>query len=406
MTPNASTTRWQQLLNEPDSLEAASIGIDIIADGGEAAYRKALSRWHELRETDRRDAHAGIAVILGDAFDDDRALARIATEWDEVFPEEIAWRCAVRKPSRQLKRVFGAKALAALNDWVESGSDAELPAKAARACRILAPNDHGTTYLMARRLLLERAQAAIVRDGKGDTDAAERVADDLLIAAAIATPNSPEVQQTLLSYWGEAQPLDTVPTAEPLPGAMPASWQASCAILERTDSQTVAERFADLIGDVEEVERGGSEAADYLAALSGSSFADADARLLEFAKSENPAAGVAVRELAARRRRLAESHPAYLDRVNALVDGLREHELLHEVPGRLAREALAKQRNADESLLSAAAAIADAFGTPQDAGSSWQSFADWLDTATIPDASPVPPAQAQKRRRRGFGLFG
>lgn len=400
-----STPRWQQLLDQPDSLEAAGVGIDIIADGGDAAYRAALTRWNRIRDTDARDAGAGLAVILGDAFDDARALEYIAAEWDEVFPEELAWRCALRTPSRALRRAIGAKALAALREWLESGTAEELPAEAARACRILAPDDHGEVYLQARRLLIERAQQHIVRTGSGDTDAAERVADDLLVAAAKATPDSPEVQQTLLSYWGEAQPLDVVPTAEPAAGAMPASWHANCEVLAGTSSQSAAERFADLIGDIEEVELGGSEAGDYLHALSQSEFADADARLLEFAKSENPAAGTAVRELAARRRRMAGGHPAFLDRVNALIDGLLKHGLLTETPGARAREALAEQRNDDESPLAAAAVIADAFGAPKDAAGAWDEFADWLETAEIPGAAPVPPAQPPRRRRRGFGLL-
>lgn len=401
-----TTPRWQQLLDTPDALEAAGIGIDIIADAGETAYRAALTKWNKVRDTDARDTVAGLAVILGDAFDDDRALARIATEWADVFPEEIAWRCALREPSKALKRVFGAKALAAIDSWIEEGSAAELPDDAARACRILAPNDRGETYLVARRALLERTQEAIIRGDAGDTDAAERVADDLLVAAAIATPDSQAVQQTLLSYWGEAQPLDMVPTAQPHPGAMPASWYASCELLARTSSLPVAERFADLIGDMQEVETGGTEATDYLAALSKSEFVDADARLLEFAKSENPAAGTAVRELAARRRRIARSEPAYLTRVNAIIEGLREHGLLAEIPGVRTRTALAEARDPEESPLAVAAAIADAYGTAQDAGAEWQQFADWLDATDIPQASPVPPAQAPRRRRRGFGLFG
>lgn len=400
------TPRWQQLLDQPDSLEAAGIGIDIIADGGDGAYRAALSRLNRIRDTDARDANAGLAVILGDAFDDGRALEYIAAEWDEVFPEELAWRCAVRTPSRELTRVFGARALQALRMWAEDGDGQSLPADAARACRILAPNDSGETYLSTRRLLLERTQEVVIRAGAGDTHAAELIADDLLVAAAKATPDLPPVQQTLLSYWGEAQPLDTVPTAQTDPGTMPASWHASCELLAGTSSQAAAERFADLVGDIEEVEAGGSEAAEYLNALSRSDYVDADARLLEFAKSENPAAGVAVRELAARRRRIAGGHPEYHDRVNALIDGLREHELLPEVPGTRTREALAKQRSTDESLLSASVSIADAFGVGQDASDRWEQYANWLESAAIPDADPVPPPQAPKRRRRrGFGRF-
>jgi hypothetical protein len=463
-----TTPRWQELLAHPDNIDATGIAVAIIADGGDAAYRRALARWNALRGGTDRDAHAGIAIILAESFDDHRAIDEIAQTWPEVFPEQFAWRTAIAEPGPRIRAAFGAKALDALRNWVDSGTAVDLPADAATALRILHPDDHDEVYLGARRLLLERAHTEVVQrtsaqqrateaaeaakaetDGdnvddndkaasdaeSGDdapeapsddttaedlavlesamasselVDTAERIADSLLIAAARATPDSPGVERTVLSYWGQAEPLDAVPTANPHPGEPPASWTATCAIIAASKSARTAEAFITLAESYGELH--GRELDEYLDALTVSHAHRADEVLLELAKSDASAAGRAVRALADRRRRLAKADPPMMARLDVLVETMHEHGILTELPGVQARTALAKQRTDVETPLEAAIAVADAFGRPTGAelALEWASFASWLEEAELPGAAPVPPAAPQRRTRGGGfrGLFG
>ena len=455
-----TTPRWQHLLERPENIDASGIAIAIIADRGDAAYRKALARWNTLRERGDRDAQAGIALILADAFDDHRAIDEIAATWPEVFPEQFAWRTAIAEPGARTRRAFGAKALAALRAWGEHGTAEDLPVEATQALRILHPDDAEKVYLPLRRLLLERTHELVVRRDSAASaaaeeaekraeadaaaneqdeespkdeaapeneptptddlaqleaamatselvDAAERAADNLLVAAARATPDSYDVQRVVLSYWGEAEPLDAVPTANPRPGDPPASWTATCEILAGTRSTRVAEKLNELVEGYDELR--GRELEEYISALERAHAPFADAKLLELAKSDSGAAGLAVRALADRRRRLAKAQPPMIARLDALVEGLHEHGILTEMPGVQARAALAKQRTPDEEPLQAAMAIADAYGRPtgNELALEWASFASWLETTTLPGPAPVPAAPPTPRRRGGGirGLF-
>lgn len=447
-----TTPRWQHLLERPENIDASGVAVAIIADGGDAAYRKALARWNTLRVRGDRDAQAGIALILADAFDDHRAIDEIAATWPEVFPEQFAWRTAIAEPGTRTRRAFGAKALAALRDWGEHGTAENLPVEATQALRILHPDDAEEVYLPLRRLLLERAHELVVRRNSAATaaaeeaakgaeadaanddedapgasptpaddlaqleaamasselvDAAERAADNLLIAAARATPDSYDVQRVVLSYWGEAEPLDAVPTANPRPGDPPASWTATCEILAGTRSTRVAEKLNELAEGYDELR--GRELEEYISALERAHAPFADAKLLELAKSESGAAGLAVRALADRRRRLAKAQPPMMARLDALVEGLHEHGILTELPGVQARAAIAKQRTPDEEPLQAAMAIADAYGRPtgNELALEWASFASWLEATTLPGPAPVPAAPPAPRQRGGGirGLF-
>jgi hypothetical protein len=252
---------------------------------------------------------------------------------------------------------------------------------------------------------LTQLEAAMAASDLVDT--AERAADNLLVAAARATPDSYDVQRVVLSYWGEAEPLDAVPTANPRPGDPPTSWTATCEVLAGTRSARVAEKFNQLAESYDELR--GRELEEYVDALKRAHAPFADTKLLELAKSDSAAASLAVRALADRRRRLAKAQPPMTERFDAIVEALHEHGILTELPGVQARAALAKQRTADEEPLQAALAIADAYARPtgNELALEWASFASWLETATLPGPAPVPAATASPRQRSGGirGLF-
>lgn len=392
--------RWQQLLAE-HPLDASAVNVAILADAGEPAYRQTLNRWNALRDGDDKDAVAAIAVMLADAFDDPRGYADIAATWPDVFPEQLAWRCALAEPSRLMRRTFGAKALAALEAWAQQGTVEELPTPACAAARILAPADRDELYLATRRVLLERANTHALAhpEAQDVVDAAERCADDLLIAAAKAHPDDPLTARTVLSYWGLERPVDSVPTAHPRPGELPASWAATCELLAATTLVPVQDA---LLEQLDPDELTPQELHDYLDALRRSPAESADARLLELAKRGN---GQAVRALARRRRTLAKAAPPLLPRVNTLIDGLLANGILLETPGDRARTALAQERTDEEGAQDAAAAIAAAYGqTPGgDRTLEWAAFTTWLDETNLPDPAPVPPPAPPGSRR---GLFG
>ncbi|MGO1545606.1 MAG: hypothetical protein ACTHXA_14830 [Gulosibacter sp.] len=396
------TPRWKQLLNRPEQIDPSGVDIAIIADAGDVAYRTALSKWNKLRHGTDRDAHAGIAYVLADAFDDHRGLEEIATEWPEIFPEEFAWRTMVAEPTKPLREIFGPKSLAVLKRWLEANNGQPLPKEAARTARALHPDDRGQIYLPLRRELINNAEPE-------ELDAAERIADDLLIAAAAATPDRTEVRRTVLSYWGQEPPLDDVPTAEPDPGEVPAAWDATCAMIANSQHSTFADRVIAIVADDEESWNGpGSDAESFVRALGKSAGSTADAKLLEIAKAQVPMSGLAVRTLAERRRRIARAEPEMGARLKAIIIGMREHEVLIETPGAATRLALAKQRKADEDPKKVAAIVAEAMGRPtgDELAPEWAAFTAWLDNAQLPAPTPVPAVAPSKRSDdRGLGRF-
>lgn len=398
------TPRWQQLLAHPDQIDPSGVDIAVIADAGDAGYRAALDRWNKLRFGTSRDAHAGIAYILAEAFEDNRGLEEIAMTWPEVFPEEIAWRTMIATPSQRLTEAFGPKIIAELRGWLESNGSGPLPKEAARAARLLHPDDDGQVYLELRRVLVASAEPE-------ELDAAERIADDLLIAAAAATPDRTEVRRTVLAYWGEEPPLDDVPTAEPDPGETPAAWDATCELIAGSTQSAFADRVIEVVfGDEESWNGHGSDAESLVRALGWSAGSTADAKLLEIAKAKVPMSGLAVRTLAARRRRLAGAEPEMMARLKAIIVGMREHDVLEATPGPKTRLALANERSADEDPKKVATIVAAALGRPtgDELAPEWASFAAWLENAELPGPTPVPAATGRNRGEdRGRGrLFG
>lgn len=389
--------RWKQLLAQPEQLDPAGVDLAIIADGGDAAYRTALDRWNTLRKSSDRDAHAAIAFVLAEAFDDRRAMDGIATEWPEIFPEELAWRTLVQPATRSMREAFGPKALNALKAWLASDLSEELPVDAARIARTLTPDDDGKVYLETRRELVSRAE---------DKDAAELVADDLLVAVAAASPDRLEVRRTVLAYWGEEQPVDDVPTAEPAHDDAPASWFATCELIARSAHPAFADRVIEIASDDQDAwDSAGADAESLVRALGESNGETADAKLLEIAKAAVPVSGLAVRILAERRRRLSGAEPEMAARFDAIVEGMVGSGILTERPGKRTRIALANARKPGENPEAAAMAIAYALGRPTDdaLAPEWSAFSSWLAETTLPEATPVPAAPSKPRSRGGFG---
>lgn len=120
--------------------------------------------------------------------------------------------------------------------------------------------------------------------------------------------------------------------------------------------------------------------------------------------------GLAVRTLAARRRRLAGAEPEMMERLNTIVRGMREHGILDSTPGHRTRLALAKERTADEDPLRTAMTVASALGRPtgDELAPEWAAFAGWLDTVELPGPTPVPAAPGRRpgEERGRRGLFG
>ncbi|KAB1643271.1 hypothetical protein [Gulosibacter chungangensis] len=399
-----ATPRWQQLLAHPEQVDPSGVDIAVIADAGDAGYRATLGSWNKLRFGTDRDAHAAIAYILAEAFEDGRGLEEIASSWQETFPEEIAWRALIGQPSKILTSVFGPKAVAELRSWLESNGSGALPKDAARAARLLRADDRGAVYLELRRMLVNSAEPE-------ELDAAERIADDLLVAAASGTPDRAEVRRTVLAYWGEEPPLDDVPTAEPDPGESPASWEATCELIARSTQPAFADRVIEIVfADDESWNGPGSDAEALVHALGDSAGATADAKLLDIAKAQVPMSGLAVRTLASRRRRLAGAEPELLARLNAIIVGMRDQGILEATPGPKTRLALARDRSADEDPQKVAMTVASALGrsTGDELAPEWASFAAWLAGADLPGPTPVPAASARRRGDdRGRGrLFG
>lgn len=428
---------WQHLLEHPDRIDPAGLDLAVLADAGDPAYRAALDRWNALRGGDDRDAHAAIAMVLADAFDDRRALEGIAAEWPEAFPDQFVWRTFLAPATDPLRETFGPKVVDGLRTWARdalratsderdaAGGDAEdaaapgpdvaeppadaadaadatapadLPADLARAARTLRWPEGGDVYLPLRPLLLARA-------GAERADEAERVADDLLVASAAANPDHDLTRRAVLSYWGQERPIDAVPTAEPAPGEAPASWHATCELIARTREARFADRVIEIAHTHTDAWQGpGFDGESYVRALERSAGTTADDHLLEIAKADVPASGLAVRALADRRRRLAGAEPAYAALVDAIIGGMRETGVLTGPVGPRTRLALAERRRDGEAPMAIAEEIAALHG--RESGTStvleWSALDDWLQANELPGPTPVPAA----RPKRGGGLFG
>ncbi|MGO2110887.1 MAG: hypothetical protein ACTH31_04675, partial [Pseudoclavibacter sp.] len=177
-----------------------------IADAGDAAHRLALERWNAVRDQADTAAYAGIAVLLVEAFDDDRALMNFAeTTARESFFEALLPYSPILTPGGRAARALGKLFLTRL---LHALGDGMLRTEIIDAIAHLRIDDRGEVYLVTRRALASELR------GSPAQDEAERYADRVLIAAAEATPDRPEVLQTVLSYWGADEPLDDVPTAE------------------------------------------------------------------------------------------------------------------------------------------------------------------------------------------------
>lgn len=413
MEADSSTPLWQYVLDHVDRADPKGLAVAIAADGGDPAYRAALTRWNKLRDGQNRDAIAGISLLLAEAFDDHRAVDYAAREWPEPFPEEFAWRVFLRPASEPVRRAFAPKILEGLREWFIVHEDGDLPLELARAARTLRADDSGEVYLQLRRDIVEETAATIPARG-------EKVADELLIAAAAATPDRAEVRRCVLSYWGQEEPIDDVPTSEPVEGQQPASWSATCALIRRSSDAAFADRVIKIAHTHEDAWRAtGFDAENYVRALEESVGNSADAKLLELARAQVPISGNAVRALAARRRRLAGVRPPLLKRLELVLQGMHVSGLMaqyDELPGPLARKVLAEQLDESMDALSIAHQVAEAFdiSTGEELMLEWSSFASWAEENELPEPDPVPAAPPQRRNsdnrkplfRRFFDQFG
>ena len=398
-----SHPRWTSLLEHPDLVASGGTAMAILADGGDPAHRAALARWIELREGDDRDAHAGIALILAEAFDDRRALDRLAEASDDPYPDEFAWRSLSAPAGPAVRSAFGPKVLRALRAWMSSEST-DFPERLILAARTLHPNDEGAVYLPMRRALIERADADHLA-------IAEQFADELLLAGAVGSADNAEIAQCVLSFWGEAEPVDAVPVAEPGPNAPLASWTATCELLAHTSDAGLATRLIELALTHEEgwrTDNAGAEA--FVRALERTASPRGDEVLLQLAKDDLEVSGAAVRALAERRTRLADAPPRFAARVDALLVGLQDAGLVTFEAGPRTRQVLAEQLPDTDSAAELGRAIADRLtvGFATDDAPNWAAFDEWAATAELPPPAPVPAARPpEPPRRRGFGrLFG
>ena len=67
MAADSSTPLWQYVLDHVDRADPKGLAVAIAADGGDPAYRAALTRWNKLRDGQNRDAIAGISLLLAEA---------------------------------------------------------------------------------------------------------------------------------------------------------------------------------------------------------------------------------------------------------------------------------------------------------------------------------------------------
>ncbi|GGA60465.1 hypothetical protein GCM10011490_08280 [Pseudoclavibacter endophyticus] len=326
-----------------------------IADAGDPAHRRALERWGAVRDHVDPAAYAGIAILLIEAFDDDRALLAFAEATDrEAFFEAILPYAPIMAPggrgSRSVGKLFLTRLLHSLGDGV-------LRTDIIDAIRHLRIDDRGEVYLVTRRALASEL------NGTPAQDAAERYADLVLIAAAEATPDRPEVMRTVMSYWGADEPLDDVPTAETQGIEAPASWLATCALIRRSRRAADAERLIELAHDTDfwrstaKEGPGALDASAYVDGLEHSVADSAEDRLLEIAKADLPVSSRAVAAIARRRARMAGAPPIAQPRVDAVTAALLEAGLLEQEPGPRGAEIIREHATATDSPLDLAALV-------------------------------------------------
>lgn len=332
-----------------------------IADAGEPAQRRALERWNAVREQGDIEAYAGVAVLLAEAFDDDRALLGLAqaVTREELFESLLPYahimtpglRCA-----RSLEKLFLTRLLHEL-------SSGRLRTDIVDAIRHMRIDDHGDAYLPTRRALATELNDTPVQDQ------AERFADRLLITAATATPNRPDVLRTVLSYWGEAEPLDDVATAEPIGDEAPASWAATCALIGGIRRASDAEKLIELAHNTDfwrDASGTGSAARDaneYVDALEASTADSAEDRLIEIAKADVSASGRAVASIASRRTRIAGLPPIAQPRADAVASELASAGALTAMPGKRGTQIIHRHASMADSPLDLAALVLGASGS-------------------------------------------
>lgn len=301
-------------------------GWAALTDAGDPAHRIALDRWNRVRDIADQPAYAAIAVLLAEAFDDDRALRSFAETTPRAEAAELLAPLApVMTPGGGAARLIERLLLWRLTD---QAGDGRLRHDLLVALGHLRTDDDGDVYLTMRRAIAGKLAGSEVEQE------AERFSDRVLVTAARATPDSPDVLRTVLSYWGEAEPLDTVPTAEPDDDAAPASWHATCALIGGVRRRSDAERLVELAHDTEFWKEGPPrDALAYVAGLERSAAPSADDKLLDVARGGLPASGEAVAALARRRVRLAGATPILLPRIAAVTTALRDAEVLDSAPG-------------------------------------------------------------------------
>lgn len=302
-----------------------------IADAGEPAHRRALDRWNAVREQGDAAAYGAIAVLLAECFDDDRGLLAFAESVDrETLLEAVLPFTPIMTPGGHCARSVERLILTRMVDEVSRGTMRSELTDAVAHLRI---DDHGEVYLPMRRTLVTELS------GTPEAHAAERYADRLLVAAATATPNQPDVVQTVLSYWGADEPLDNVPTAEPLGDEAPASWMATCAVIGGTRRTDTAEQLIELAHETDFWRSSGTADAathDARAYVEGLALSPADIAedcLLEVAKADVSVSGQAVSAIARRRARIAGVPPITRPRLDAVTQALVDTKCIDAPPG-------------------------------------------------------------------------
>lgn len=345
-----------RLLARPEWLPTWTTGPwAAIADAGEPAHRKALDRWNAVRDGDDTRAYAAVAVVLAECFDDERALLGLAERIDRAeMMEAVLPFARIMTPrgrcARTLERLF-------LSRLLHEVGEASLRDDLVAALEHLEVDDGSDVYLPMRR--------ALVRDLAGTPleSAAERYADRLLVTACRAAPDRDDVRQTVLSYWGQAAPLDSVPTAEHAPDEAPASWLATCALIGRLRRAEHAEQLIALAHDTDFWREGrAGDAEAYVDALERSTASDAEDRLLEIAKADVPASGRAVSAIARRRTRMAEAPTIVAPRIEAVTSELIAAGALSAAPGPRGAALLDETARTSDTTLDLAARVLEASG--------------------------------------------
>lgn len=392
-----TTPYWQRLLADDDAIRQVDRrGLTVLTDGGEPANRLALSLWNALRDdVSRADAHAALAVILAESFDDPRAL--LAFVRDFGLNDALLDRAARGDLTPEAGHSLAEPILDALRTWID-GESIDPPDTLLRAAARLRIPDGDTVYLPLRRAVIDRRF--------GD-DTAERTADLGLLAAVAGEPDSEQVARTVLSYWGAAEPVDAVPTADPEPGRAPASWAATYIMIGTATVREVAERLLDLafghdarLGDDE-------DGRALVQALVTTRARSAEDRLFELAKADAPISSAAVRAIAQRRRRLAGAPPAAAARVSLVLDALVDTKVITAPLGPHAVTDLLDRLPVDATAPEIAMEAVPYAGGAGEAPDAWDAFWAWADATELPEPDPVPPPAPEAESLGGFlrGLF-